>query len=149
MNTIANPYDALYTNLKNKFTVVHNGAECTVGDFMLMKAGKHSSSKSALPTTVKTVEREHAIVSIINYVNDKLTVKNPPAKDTTIKRFPVRSSLSAILSAVAACALIISCGIFALKGVNDAVITSPKENIPESAEDVKIENESNTHVVFN
>ena len=119
-----NPYDALYTNLKNQFTVIYNGAECTVGDFMLMKANKKSESSLPIATTaVKTT----SLATIVEYVNDKLTVKQAPAKDKTIKRFPFRTSVSALLSATAACALLLSCGIFSLTGASGA-------NTPKTAE---------------
>ena len=111
MTTVSNPYDALYTNLKNQFTVIYNGSECTVGDFMLMKDNKRSeSSLPILASSAKNI----SIASIVEYVNDKLTVKKAPAKDRTMKKFPLRTSLSAMLSATAACALVLSCGIFAL-----------------------------------
>ena len=113
MTTVMNPYDALYTNLKNQFTVIYNGSECTVGDFMLMKANKRS--ESALP--IATVSsRNTSLATIVEYVNDKLTVKKAPIKDKTIRSFPFRTSASALLSATAACALVLSCGIFALSG---------------------------------
>ena len=114
MTTVINPYDALYTNLKNRFTVIHEGKECTVADFMLMKAGKSTAANSSLPV-VKTYERT-TLSTIASYVGDKLTVKNPPVKETTIRHFPVKTSVSALLSSVAACALVLSCGIFALRG---------------------------------
>lgn len=113
-NTI-NQYDALYNNLKNQFTVIYNGTECTVGDFMLMKANKKSESN--LP--IATSQRSTSIATIVEYVNDKLTVKKAPVKDKTIKSFPLRTSLSALLSATAACALVLSCGIFALSGAKN------------------------------
>ena len=114
MAAIVNPYDNLYTNLKNKFTVVNGGAEYTLGDFMLMKAGKSNNNNSAV-VAVKANE-PHAVVSVLNFVNDKLTAKAPAKKEKTIKRFPLRTSFSAALSAVAAAALVLSCGIFSLIG---------------------------------
>ena len=124
MTSVMNPYDALYTNLKNQFTVIYNGAECTVGDFMLMKANKKSESSLPIATTsVKTT----SLATIVEYVNDKLTVKQAPAKDKTIKNFPFRTSISALLSATAACALLLSCGIFSLSGASGA-------NVPKTAE---------------
>ena len=144
MNTITNPYDALYTNLKNRFTVIHNGCEYTVGDFMLAKAGKSKASESSLPAA-RTLVDQKSIVAIIDYVNEKLTVKTPPKKDKTIRRFPIRTSMSAMLSAVAACALVMSCGIFALSGM-DAVmpLTADSENssVTEYVEDSE-QNEQN------
>ena len=118
MTAVANPYDALYTNLKNRFTVIHDGKECTVGDFMLIKAGKAEKNKTSL-TVVNVANERNALVSIAEYVNDKLTVKNPPVKDKTIRRFPIKTSASALLSSVAACALVMSCGVFALTGGKD------------------------------
>ena len=117
MNTVANPYDSLYNNLKNRFTVVKDGNECTVGDYMLMKAGALSGG-SNLPACRTASVQENSVVAIVNYMNDRLTVKRAPVKDKTIRRFPIRTSFSAMLSAVAACALILSCGIFALRGVS-------------------------------
>ena len=119
-----NPYDALYTNLKNQFTVIYNGTECTVGDFMLMKANKKSESSLPIATTsVKTT----SLSTFVEYVNDKLTVKQAPVKDKTIKNFPFRTSISALLSATAACALVLSCGIFSLTGASGL-------NVPQTAE---------------
>ena len=115
MTTIMNQYDALYTNLKNQFTVIYNSTECTVGDFMRMKANKRS--ESSLPI-VTTAARTTSLATIVEYVNDKLTVKKAPVKDKTIRSFPFRTSASAILSATAACALVLSCGIFSLSGKN-------------------------------
>ena len=112
MTKTMNQYDALYTNLKNQFTVIYNGTECTVGDFMLMKANKRSESSLPIATTA----RNTSIATIVEYVNDKLTVKNAPIKDKTIKSFPFRTSVAALLSATAACALVLSCGIFSLSG---------------------------------
>ena len=123
MTSVMNPYDALYTNLKNQFTVIYNGTECTVGDFMLMKANKRSESSLPIATTA----RNTSLSTIVEYVNDKLTVKKAPVKDQTIRSFPFRTSISALLSASAACALVLSCGIFSLSGANGA-------NTPHTAE---------------
>ena len=116
MTATMNQYDALYTNLKNRFTVIYNGAECTVGDFMLMKANKKAETSLPIATSSKTT----SIATIVEYVNDKLTVKKAPVKDKTMRSFPLRTSISALLSATAACALVLSCGIFSLSGSNTA-----------------------------
>ena len=119
--TINNPYDALYTNLKNQFIVIYQGAECTVGDFMRMKANKKSESSLPIATTTA---KSTSLSTIVEYVNDKLTVKQAPIKDKTIKSFPMRTSVSALLSATAACALVLSCGIFSLSGASG--LNTPK-----------------------
>ena len=134
MTAVMNPYDALYTNLKNQFTVIYNGSECTVGDFMLMKANKRSAS--ALPIATVSAKTT-SLATIVEYVNDKLTVKNAPAKDKTIRTFPFRTSASALLSATAACALVLSCGIFSLTGASGTkaphTVENTKSNYTETA----------------
>lgn len=140
MNTVANPYDSLYNNLKNRFTVVKDGNECTVGDYMLMKAGALGVD-SNLPACRTASAQENSVVAIVNYMNDRLTVKRAPVKDRTIRRFPIRTSFSAMLSAVAACALILSCGIFALRGVS-AIPTA--ESASTQIEEVVSEDEKPT-----
>lgn len=113
MATVTNAYDSLYTNLKNRYTVIYDSAECTVGEYMLKKAG-HTPKTNAL-APVKHNEH-HGLTGIVEYVNHKFSVTNPPKKEKTIRRFPLRTSFSALLSSVAACALILSCGILALTG---------------------------------
>lgn len=140
--TITNPYDALYTNLKNQFIVIYQGTECTVGDFMRMKANKKPESTLPIATTaVKTT----SLSTIVEYVNDKLTVKQAPIKDKTIKNFPVRTSVSALLSATAACALVLSCGIFALTGASGlntpTTAEKPETNYTESFSHETVEDE--------
>ncbi len=121
MATITNPYDALYTNLKNRFTVIYEGSECTVGDYMLAKAGKKQSASSSLAIRT-TISRNSALTTFAKYVNDKLTLKSAPEKNKTIRRFPLRTSASSVFSAVAACALVFSFGVLTLK---NAPVTAP------------------------
>ena len=111
-----NSYDTLYDNLRNKFTVVYEGCECTLGDYMLIKAGKRQAPGTAMPTP--SVGKAGAITDIVDYVATQFTVKNAPAREKTIKRFPLRSSLSAMFTAAAACALVFSFGIFTLNNSN-------------------------------
>ena len=111
MATITNPYDTLYTNLKNRYTVELNGKSCTVAEFMLAKAGKAPARNTDLTVTHR---ESSAIVNVMSYVNNKLTLNVAPRRDETITRFPIRTSMSAVMSAVAACAMVVGCGIFAL-----------------------------------
>lgn len=113
MTSVKNSYDTLYNNLKDRFTVVYEGCDCTLGDYMLIKAGKKQTSESSLPAPT-TPERSGSISNIVDYVATQLTVKAAPAREKTIRRFPLRSSMSAIFTAAAACALVFSFGIFAL-----------------------------------
>ena len=39
-----NVYENLYENMKNRFTVVNNNTEYTLGEIMLIKAGKKKES---------------------------------------------------------------------------------------------------------
>ena len=140
--SINNPYDALYTNLKNQFIVIYQGTECSVGDCMRMKANKQP--ESSLPI-VTTSAKTTSLATIVDYVNDKLTVKAAPVKDKTIRKFPLRTSVSALLSATAACALVLSCGIFSLTGaagINGAkTAEKPETSYTESFSPETVEDE--------
>lgn len=107
MNT-TNVYENLYNTMKNRFTVINENCEYTLGDYMLMKAGKKRTS-SNLPA-VNNASNEKAITAFFKYVNDKLTLKTPPQKDKTIRKFPLRTSAAALLSAVVTCSLVLSFG---------------------------------------
>lgn len=109
MATYTNAYDKLYNSMKNTFTVVNDGCECTLGEYMLKRAGEKKNT-SNLP--VATYGRDTAIAAICSYVNDKLTIKTPPVKDKTIRAFPFRSCAAAMLSAVVACTVLFSYGGF-------------------------------------
>ena len=113
MTSVKNPYDTLYDSLKDTFTVSLDGCNCTLGDYMLIKAGKRQTSASNLPAATAHEDR---FSTIVDYVSHKLTVKAAPQRERTIRRFPVRSSMSAIYTAVASCALVFSLGLFALNG---------------------------------
>ena len=121
MTTIMNQYDALYTNLKNQFTVIYNSTECTVGDFMRMKANKRS--ESSLPI-VTTAARTTSLATIVEYVNDKLTVKKAPVKDKTIRAFPFRASASAFLTASVACAFVLSFALVGARALSTSTTTA-------------------------
>ena len=110
MNT--NVYDNLYTNMKNTFTVVKNDQEYTLGEFMLMKAGKKKTESVTLPSGKN--ENQGIIVSLFNYVNEKLEVKNPPAKDKTMRAFPFRTAITAAFSALVVSSLLLAYGSAAL-----------------------------------
>jgi len=84
-------------------------------------------SSSNLP--VAAGNEQKAIVAVVNYVNERLTVKKPPVKDKTIRRFPLRTSVSALLSAVAACALMVSCCIYAITGSAGKGVTYSADSI--------------------
>ena len=121
MNT-ANVYEELYANMKNRFTVVNDNSEYTLGEYMLMKAGQKKASKLPVAKNSSAVA-EKPITAFFKYVNDKLALKAPPAKDKTIRRFPFRTSCAAVLSAVIACTLAISYGSATLR--NGGSVTPP------------------------
>ncbi len=108
MNT-TNVYDNLYNNMKNRFTVVHDNCEYTLGEYMLMKADKKKET-SNLPVAQNNSHTATAITTFFRYVNDKLTLKAPPVKDKTMRRFPFRTCAAAVLSAIVACSFVISYG---------------------------------------
>ena len=134
-----NVYDDLYNKMKNNYIVVNENREYSLGDYMRMRADQKSEATN-LPVAKTKASGEVIVSSFFKYVNDKLTLKAAPAKDKTIRRFPLRTSLAAMLSAVIACTLIISYGIVALRGANSAIPATaelPETSITE-VEDVEI-----------
>ena len=129
-----NVYENLYDNMRNRFTVVKDNSEYTLGEYMLEKAGM-KKEKSNLPAVRTASSADKAVVAFFRYVNDKLTLKAPPIKDKTIKKFPLRTSLAAVLSAVIACTLVISYGTAAMRGASN--------NLPSTVEYVESTEEIN------
>ena len=115
MTQTTNNYDKLYDNMKQRFTILSENNEYTLGEYMLMKANAKKTESTNLPVAVKTAvtKSETAVTSIVSFVDDKLTIKQAPVKDKTIKAFPFRASASAFLTASVACAFVLS---FALIG---------------------------------
>ncbi|MBO7304256.1 MAG: hypothetical protein J6V09_03455 [Clostridia bacterium] len=129
----ATVYENLYNNMKNRFTVVNENAEYTLGEYMLMKAGKKQES-TTLPAVRSSASANTAVVAFVKYVNDKLTVKTPPVKDKTIRAFPFRTAAAAFASALITCSLIISFGSVTAHTLNSDTPASIEivEEIPES-----------------
>ena len=141
MTQTRNNYDKLYENMKQRFTISQNDADYTIGEYMLMKADVKKTEKAALPVAVQTAvtRSEMAMTNIVSFVDDKLTIKQAPIKDKTIKSFPFRASASAFLTASVACAFVLS---FALIGAR-ALTTSPP-----AANDSVEQNEGDTNVSY-
>ncbi|MBR2930988.1 MAG: hypothetical protein IKC32_07140 [Clostridia bacterium] len=144
MTSVKNPYDTLYENLKDRFTVSCEGYNCTLGDYMLIQAGKKQTNESELPATLDS--SAGSVASIVDYVTEHLTVKSAPLRERTIKRFPLRSSFSAILTAAAACALVFSFGIFSLTGSGAFAPITAEGAETEVAEDVEESSANTTYV---
>lgn len=124
--TTTSVYENLYNNMKTKFTVIDDGCEYNLGEYMSKKANARKAG-SNLPVARTKSNDAHAIVAVFSYVNDKLTVKKAPEKDKTIKAFPFRTSAAAFVSAVVACTFIFSFGIFAMRGATPSMADAQNE----------------------
>ena len=124
MTQTTNNYDKLYENMKQRFTISSDDNQYTIGEYMLMKADVKKAESSKLPVAVKSAvtKSETAVTSIVSFVDDKLTIKQAPVKDKTIKAFPFRASASAFLTASVACAFVLS---FALIGARTLSTPAP------------------------
>ena len=130
MNKIT--YEQLYTNMVNKLTVEKDDQDYKLGEYMLMKARAKKeaamvavSERSNLPAVRAKSNGVSAIAAAFSYVNDKLTVKEAPVRDKTLRAFPLRTSITAFCSALVVCGLVVCCGIFGFKTnapANDNVI---------------------------
>ena len=136
MTQTTNNYDKLYENMKQRFTVSQNDTAYTLGEYMLMKADGKKSENTALPVAVMS---EVAVTNIVSFVDDKLTIKQAPVKDKTLRAFPFRASASAFLTASVACAFLLS---FVLIGAKSMANQAPVAN------DVVITETENTGVGF-
>ena len=136
MTQTTNNYDKLYENMKQRFTVSQNDTAYTLGEYMLMKADGKKSESAALPVAVMS---EVAVTNIVSFVDDKLTIKQAPVKDKTLRAFPFRASASAFLTASVACAFLLS---FVLIGAKSMANQTPVAN------DIVITETENTGVGF-
>ena len=141
MTQNTNSYDRLYENMKQRFTVSADNTDYTIGEYMLMRADVKKTENTALPVAVQTAvtKSEKAVSGLVTFVDDKLTIKEPPVKDKTLKAFPFRASASAFLTASVACAFILS---FALIGVKTLSTPAPEAN------DIVVEQDEDTNVSY-
>ena len=125
-------YEKLYNNMVRKFTVEKDNTDYNLGDYMLMKAKAKKNEMIASKDAKLPVARDmkaSAITTVFSYVNDKLTVKQAPVRNKTIRSFPFRTSFTAFCSALIVCALVVSCCIFGLSntaGGNENIVTVPE-----------------------
>ena len=96
--------------MKTRFTVVSENSEYSLGEYMLAKAGKKKES-TTLPIATATLRQPSAVVSFLNYINDKLMVKEAPQKDKVMRAFPFRTAAAALLSALLVCTFAITYGV--------------------------------------
>jgi hypothetical protein len=121
-----------------RFTVESDGADYTLGDYMLMKACK-KKNEASLPVMQRSyaTKRERAVALFLDYVNNKLTIKKPPVKDKTIRAFPLRASLSAFLTSVVACSFLLCFCLAGAKIFNFANPTVDEASIVEYAPEIE------------
>lgn len=134
-------YEMLYNNMVKKFTVEKDNKDYNLGDFMLMRAKAKKNEMAAAADAKLPVVRDNkanAITTVFSYVNDKLTVKQAPVRNKTIRSFPFRTSITAFCSALVVCALVVSCCFFGLSksatGNENIVTVTENENLPTEAE---------------
>ena len=130
-------YDKLYNNMVKKFTVEKDNTEYSLGDYMLMKAQSKKNALTTAESTALTAKSAHehkygTLAAVFSYINDKLTVKEAPVRNKTMRSFPLRTSLTALCSALIVCGLVISCCLF---GVSNSAIGNDNTIITEIEED--------------
>ena len=144
MNQTTDRYEQLLNNMKNRFTVDNNGSDCTLGEYMLIKANvkKEQTALVVAKNAAVVAKSERAALALVSYVNDKLTIKTPPVKDKTIRAFPFRASASAFLSAAVACAFVFSFCIIGAKLIGTSDNTVAEIATVEYSEDYTPENQT-------
>lgn len=149
MTQTTDRYDQLLNNMKSRFTVDNNGQDCTLGEFMLVKANAKKAETALIVAKNAAVvaKGERAVGALVSYVNDKLTIKVPPVKDKTIKAFPFRASASALLSASIACAFIFSFCLIGAKVLGNNSVSYTEVATAEYSEDYTPEADTETVAV--
>ncbi len=114
-------YDKLYNNMVKKFTVENDNTDYTLGDYMLMKArAKRNAMTVAANNGLAVAESKNtSLTTVFSYIGEKLRVKKAPVKDRTMRKFPLRSSLTALCSATIVCALVVFCAVFGLSSAKN------------------------------
>lgn len=131
--------------MKKRFTIVNGENEYTLGSYMMMRAQEKKEKKN-LPATVKSAH-PMPLQSVLSYVNRKLTVKEAPAPEKTLKAFPFRTAISATCSALLVCTLMFSFG--ALNGLmpqathNSGYAVAVEETEEEKTEEIVVMNDKN------
>ena len=141
MTQTTNNYDKLYENMKQRFTVSCENGEYSIGEYMLMKANVKKID-ATLPVALRSnaTKSEVAVANLVSFVNDKLTIKEPPVKDKTIRAFPLRASASAFLSAAVACAFVFSFALVGARALSATSTAADEAGITEQAnEDVNVD----------
>lgn len=143
--TQMNNYDRLYENMKQRFTVSADNNEYTLGEYMLMKANskKAEAPSTNLPVAVQTAvtRSEMAMSNIVSFVDEKLTIKQAPVKDKTIKSFPLRASASAFLTAAVACAFVLSFALIGVKALSAPAPTSAETSSQQQEKELEKHND--------
>ena len=116
MNASYNPYETLCRQLKNRFTIESDGKDYSLGEYMQFRALVRRETPT-LPVRAHVASGSAALIGAFRYVQDKLTVRTPPVKDKTMRRFPLRSSFAAALSAVTLCSLLFVFTVFGATAV--------------------------------
>jgi len=117
MATSINAFEKLYINLKNRFTVVNDDREYSLGEYMLIKAGKKKENRE-LPVAEAKFKQPGAVVTFVSFINDKLMVREAPQKDKVMRAFPFRTAAAAVLSALLLCTFVITYSATVLNGTN-------------------------------
>lgn len=146
MNQTTDRYEQLLNNMKSRFTVDNNGSDCTLGEYMRIKANikKEQTALVVAKSNAVVTRSERAVGALVTYVNDKLTIKAPPVKDKTMKAFPFRSSASAFLSAGVACAFLFSFCIIGAKLIGTKTVSAQEIATVEYSEEFSAESTTET-----
>jgi hypothetical protein len=123
-----NVYEKLYADTKAAFTIVKNDKQYSLGEYMRMKAGAKAAS----------AEKKHnAGVEIASnsFSNIKSKFSSKASKTKTMKKFPLRTAASALLSAVIVCSLVLSFGSFSGKNIHSEAPTIVEPDVNEVHEE--------------
>ena len=120
----ANAYEKLYDTMKNRFTVIKDNSEYSLGEYMALKsANAQAKAEEAEKTNMK-----NTVSSFFTYLREKFEEKKTQPK--VRRAFPLRSFASACLCALVVISLTLSFDAFATMA-NESTLPAVTESNPE------------------
>lgn len=129
----ANAYEKLYDTMKNRFTVIKDNSEYSLGEYMALK----SANAAAKAEEAQKTNMKNTVSSFFTYLREKIEQKK--AQPKVRRAFPLKSFASACLCALVVTALTLSFDAFATMASESTAPVVADENAEDEQETLKYE----------
>ena len=129
----ANAYEKLYDTMKNRFTVIKDNSEYSLGEYMALK----SANAAAKAEEAQKTNMKNTVSSFFTYLREKIEEKKSQPK--VRRAFPLKSFASACLCALVVTALTLSFDAFATMASESTTPAVADKNAEDEQETLKYE----------